>query len=498
MPLRYRYNCWHPESVQETRAEVRETHSSVVLLLGGRAYKFKKAVDLGFLDFRRLEDRARACRREVDLNRRIAPDVYLSTIALKAPDDTTYEHGIAMRRMPEELRLATMIQHGDLVDEQLCALARLLADFHARAARAPLIAAEGGAAGLRRRWVDNLREAEAFRGGTLPDGTFDLIRRLALDYVDGRVELLKERADAGLSVDGHGDLLADDIFCLPDGPRVLDCLDFDDRLRWVDMLDDAAFLAMDLERLGREDLADTFMRRYTEFSGIPVVESLRHHYIAYRAFVRAKVTAIQAQQGDRSAAAQSRRCTELSARHLRAGEVRFILIGGAPGTGKTTIATALAARLGYVLVGTDSIRQESPLASDYSATAKAAIYRMLLERARTALAHGESVVADATWTDQTTRDLAVRVSAETSSPLVAFECQAPTDLAARRAQLRWQAGGSTSAAGARVAAMLAAARVSWPEAIALDTTGGPDQPLRAALDALHPHVDQHLPEVVPA
>jgi predicted kinase len=292
--------------------------------------------------------------------------------------------------------------------------------------------------------------------------------------------------------------LAEDIFCLPDGPRVLDCLDFDDRLRWVDMLDDAAFLAMDLERLGREDLADIFMRWYSEFSGIAVVESLRHHYIAYRAFVRAKVTAIQAQQGDRSAAAQSRRCAELAARHLRAGEVRLILIGGAPGTGKTTIATALAGRLGYVLVGTDSIRQESPLASDYSATAKAAIYRMLLERARTALAHGESVVADATWTDQTTRDLAVRVSAETSSPLVAFECQAPTDLAARRAQLRWQAGGSTSAAGAQVAAMLAAARVSWPEAIVLDTTGDPDRPLRAALDALHPHVDRQLPEVVPA
>jgi aminoglycoside phosphotransferase family enzyme len=100
-----------------------------------------------------------------------------------------------MRRMPDEFRLATMIEHGDRVDEQLCALARLLADFHARAARGPLIAAAGGPAGLRRRWVDNLREAEAFRGGTLPAGSFDLIRRLALEYVDGRAALLKKRAD---------------------------------------------------------------------------------------------------------------------------------------------------------------------------------------------------------------------------------------------------------------------------------------------------------------
>ena len=105
----------------------------------------------------------------------------------------------------------------------------------------------------------------------------------------------------GRVVDGHGDLLADDIFCLDDGPRVLDCLEFDDRLRWLDGLDDAAFLAMDLERLGAPDLAARFLDWYAEFAGDPAPASLRHHYVAYRAFVRAKVACLRYDQGDESA-----------------------------------------------------------------------------------------------------------------------------------------------------------------------------------------------------
>ena len=339
---------------------VRETHSAVVLLVGDRAYKIKKPVDLGFLDFRTEASRRSVCRRELELNRRLAPDVYLDVIAIRGSEGHTYEHGIVMRRMPEDLRLSAMIRRGVDVDDHLRSLARLIAGFHARADRGPQIAEEGSSTGLRRRWSDNLRETEVFRGDLLVEPLHDEISRLALRYIDGRQSMLDRRAADGLSVDGHGDLIAGDVFCLPDYPRVLDCMEFDDRLRWLDVLDDVAFLAMDIEYLQRPDLAERFFAWYLEFSGQRAVDSLRHHYVAYRAFVRAKVACIQATQGLAAAVVDADSYARIALRHLQAGEVTLVLVGGAPGTGKTTLAQGIADHRGWVLLSSDKVRRELP------------------------------------------------------------------------------------------------------------------------------------------
>ena len=327
-------------------AELHETHSGIVILIGSLAYKVKKPVDLGFLDFRTAEARALACARELQLNRRLAPDVYLEIATFSRPDGTPTEPVLVMRRMPDDRRLSTLICNGTDVDDDLRLLARRMAVFHAGAACGPAIAAAAGPVGLRRRWVDNLHETQPFAGTVLDPAVLARIGRAAQRFVDGRTHLLGDRVADGYAVDGHGDLIADDVFCLDDGPRVLDCLDFDDALRWVDPLDDMAFLAMDIERLGRADLAERLLAWYAEFSGTPIPDSLRHHYIAYRAFVRAKVACIRAVQGDEGSARDAVTFADLALWHLEAGEVRLILVGGAPGTGKTTVATAVADRLG--------------------------------------------------------------------------------------------------------------------------------------------------------
>jgi aminoglycoside phosphotransferase family enzyme/predicted kinase len=468
------------------RAAVRETHSAVVLLVGDRAYKIKKPVNLGFLDFRSDRSRREVSRRELDLNRRLAPDVYLDVITVAGADGQSYEHGILMRRMPDALRLSTMVQQGLAVEDHLRALARLIASFHATAARGPEVAIEGTAEGLRRRWVDNLRETETFRGTILAEPLHDRISQLALRYVDGRAMLLAERATAGLVVDGHGDLIAEDVFCLPDYPRVLDCIEFDDRLRRLDVLDDAAFLAMDLEHLGRPDLGAHFLRWYHEYSGTPQVTSLSHHYIAYRAFVRAKVLCIQAAQGRTSAVAEADQYAKLALRHLQAGEVRLVLVGGAPATGKTTVAGGLADRLGAVLLSSDAVRREMRFAPGdrYTDSAKAATYQQLLARAERAMQHGESVIADATWGESEMRALAQQTAAATASTLVALECTAPIEVAAVRAQQRFERGGDRSEAGPEVARKLAADRSPWPGATGVDTTGDAEQALTHALTAI--------------
>jgi len=465
---------------------IHETHSGVVVLAGAHAYKIKKAVDLGFLDFRTEAVRAAACRREVELNRRLAPDVYEDLATVTGSEGQVLEHVVVMRRMPDDLRLSTLIADGADVSGHLHALARLMADFHAKADRGPAISREGTATGLRRRWSNNLDETEQFRGSVLDPRVHDQIRSLALRYVDGRGPLLSERAESGLVVDGHGDLIAQDIFCLPDYPRVLDCLEFDDLLRWVDVLDDVCFLAMDLERLGRRDLALTFLGWYEQFSSIPTVPTLTDHYIAYRAFVRAKVACIRAAQGDALSRTEADDLARLALAHLLAGEVRLVVVGGAPGTGKSTLAAALADRLGFSLLSSDRVRQDLAFtpAQRYTPASRQATYRELFARARLLLEHGESVLLDATFTDLHSRELAEHVAIGTESRLVRLECQAPPDLAAARAQRRHDAGGATSEADADIARVLARGREPWPQAVPIETAPAFDVAIRRAEQAI--------------
>ena len=284
--------------VHEPYADVSETHSAVVFFAGDRAYKLKKPVSLGFLDFSTPEARAAACQREIELNRRFAPDVYLGVVEVRDPAGRVCDHLVAMRRMPASRRLSALVQAREPVGAAVRQVARILAAWHASAPRGPAISEQGSRDALWRRWTDNIEQIRPLQGGVLGESDVDEVQRLAGRFLAGRAPLFDARIRGGRVLDGHGDLLAEDIFCLQDGPRILDCLEFDDRLRWVDGLDDAAFLAMDLERLGASELAERFTSWYIEYSGDPAPASLRHHYTAYRAFVRAKVSCLRCRQGD--------------------------------------------------------------------------------------------------------------------------------------------------------------------------------------------------------
>lgn len=227
---------------------------------------------------------------------------------------------------------------------------------------------------------------------------------LAQRYLGGRGPLFAHRIAEGRAGDGHGDLLADDVFCLDDGPGVLDCIEFDDRYRLDDALADVAFLAMDLERIGRPDLTERFLAAYREHADDSWPASLAHHHVAYRAQVRAKVTAIRATQGDRSAGPEAVRLLDLAHRHLNAGAVRLVVVGGLPGTGKSTLAAGLGDACGATVLRSDEIRKEltglaphepAPAAFGeglYRPELTAATYTEMLRRAEITLGLGETVV----------------------------------------------------------------------------------------------------------
>ena len=477
---------------------VAETHSGLVFFAGDRAYKLKKAVDLGFLDFTNREEREAACRREVSLNRRLAPDVYLGVADVHDAAGEVCDHLVVMRRMPAGRRLSTLVLEGAPVEAELDDLARLVAAFHAGAERSPAADRAAGADALGERWTANTGGLAGFADRFIDAAAVAAVDRLAQRYLAGRGLLFASRVAGGRACDGHGDLLADDIFCLDDGPRVLDCLEFDDALRLGDVLADVAFLAMDLERLGRLDLAGRFLDAYQAASGDEWPASLAHHHIAYRAQVRAKVAAIRAEQGVPDSAAQAQRLLELAHAHLEAGRVRLVLVGGLPGTGKSTLGRGLGDATGAMVVRSDVVRKElaglpadQPAAAPfgeglYTAAATAATYDEFLARAEDGLRLGETVVLDASWTDEGRRADARCLAEATASDLVELRCVAPAEVVAERIAARASVGGDASDADTAVAEAMAAVADPWPTSIAVDTVADPAVVVRAALRHVGP------------
>ena len=384
-----------------TETKVVETHTAILFFVGDHVYKLKKAVDLGFLDARERSAREAACHREVDLNRRLAPDVYRGVIALVDEHGDVVDHVVDMRRMPDDRRLARCIERGEDVSGALWTIAHQVAALHGRSTPSPVHDALATRNAVQQRWADGFEQLGRLDLAPELARGLEEMERLALRYLAGRAPLFDERIRRGWIRDGHGDLQAEDIFLLPDGPRILDCIDFDERYRWGDVLADVAFLAMDLERLGRPDLARTFLAQHRELSADTWPASLAHHEVAYRAHVRAKVEILRcAQDGTLPTAAdRAEPYVELADRHLRDAQVQLVLVGGGSGTGKSTLARELGDRLGAVVLRTDEVRQRMAEAAGldrYEPDAVLATYQEMLLEARRLVGLGEHVVLDAT------------------------------------------------------------------------------------------------------
>lgn len=482
---------------EQVPAAIAETHISVLVSIGDLVYKLKKPVSLGFLDFSDRQQRERACHCEVELNRRLAPDVYLGVADVLGVDGEPCDHLVVMRRMPASRRLAALVEARAPLDDLLSDVARRVAAFHAATETSAEIAAAGRRDAVQAIWEASFRQLRTF---TEPEQPLDpeacrRVEDLVRGFLAGRARLFDHRIARGAVRDGHGDLQAEDIFCLDDGPRILDCIEFDDHLRHGDVLSDVAFLAMDLERLGAPEAAAWFLARYREFAGETYPQSLAHHYIAARAHVRCKVACLRHGQGDAGAAAAARSLLDLTARHLEAGRVRLVLVGGLPGTGKSTVAAALADATGWSVLRSDEVRKDvagvghatvaiaAPGEGLYRPELTGTTYGALLERARTALELGESVILDASWSSGRHREAARKLAETTSSDLVELRCDAPVEVTEQRIRDRLAAGADPSDATPAVAAAMADRFEPWPTASTVDTAATVESALGQALDA---------------
>jgi aminoglycoside phosphotransferase family enzyme/predicted kinase len=475
-----------------------ETHISTLFFVGDRVYKVRKPVQFGFLDFRSRTARQEDCEREVSLNRRLAPDVYLGVADLSV-EGRLVDHMVVMRRMPQDRQLATLAGRGADLDPCLHRVAETLVTFHGRAERSPAISADATDTALRGLWQESFDETDSFVGSILDGDDETEIRALVARWIEGRKPLLDARITSGRVCDGHGDLQAEDIFCLDDGVRILDCIEFSDRLRHGDVCADVTFLAMDLERLGRPGAATRFLLDYQRLAGDPFPDTLVHHYCGSRAYVRAKVACLRSLQEPDGSRQEARQLQRLALDHLRRARVRLVLVGGLPGCGKTTLATGLADATGWTVLRSDEIRRQvgdpaidsSPgetlgyREGRYGPAATASVYQELLRRAEHWLGLGQSVVLDASWTDNSWRDAARSLADRTCSDLAELQCEAAPTLAADRIARRLEYHADISEATPEIGRAMSRTADPWPSATVVDTTAlAPDEAVTRALFAL--------------
>lgn len=405
-------------------AELHETHASWVVLAGDRAWKVKKPIAFAFLDQRTPALRRAACEAELELNRPLAPGLYLAVrglapdaeegVRLTEPGDPeAVEYAVEMRRFAERDTLAGRIAEGTLDDADLRGVAARLAEFHAQApvaASAPRTAAAAAAAELER--LDrNGEELIALLDDAGERAHVAAQLRCGAAFAVRAAATFAARAAAGRVRELHGDLRAEHV--LP-GPPVLvfDRLEFNRAWREIDVADELAFLAMDLTALGRPDAARTLLEAYRAAGGDPGDAALLAFHGLYRAHVRAKVTLLRGRQGDHvsgaiTEAAALLAVAERCAWRLRLGQV--LVVCGPSASGKSVLAAELGARSGRAVLSSDVIRKRlAGVAS--TARAGAHVYdaamnaRTYEELARAAAAEPDGAVVDATFRRREDRD----------------------------------------------------------------------------------------------
>ena len=299
----------YPEATQ--RVELIQTHISYVFLTERHAYKVKKPLNLGFLDFSTLRKRHHFLQQELILNRRLAAEIYLAVLPLVrhgldyrlGGPGKAVEYALQMRRLPQERMMDEVAARGELTQEILDRIVQRLVPFYAQAATGPRINKFGAPAVIRFNHEENFAQIRPFVSTILPEAAFQDMVNYSLGFLAGQQELLRRRLREGRIRDCHGDLHMRNI-CLEDGIYIFDCLEFNPRFRYSDVAADIAFLAMDLDFNGYQELSDYFVRAYAAAAADPDCLQVLDFYKCYRAVVRGKVNALAATEPELSPAAR--------------------------------------------------------------------------------------------------------------------------------------------------------------------------------------------------
>ena len=441
------------------RVEIIETHASLLFLAGDRVYKLKRAVKYPYLDFSTAERRKRACEAELTLNRRTATAIYLEIrgigrtptdgIAFSSPD-AAIDWVVVMRRFDQAVLFDALARRGGLTAQLMDALADHVASFHAKAEQ---YFDRGGAAEMAELAEIQYRCLAAIQHAGFEREQVQEIRGKWRERVATVAPLLKRRRAIGKIRHCHGDLHLRNI-CLFDGkPTLFDCLEFDESLAGIDVLYDLAFLLMDLDHRGLANFANRVLNRYLDRTQEDDGLAAMPFFLSLRAGIRAHVTAtaLERASGDLARtemASEARGYLGLAHRSLQTEPCRLIAIGGFSGTGKSTLAAALAPEIGLRpgarILRSDVIRKlllgvdpETRLPADaYTREMSKRVYDTLRQKAATGLAAGYSVIIDAVALMPEERRCFAEVARSMAVPFSGFWLEGPAATLANRIRER--------------------------------------------------------------
>ena len=495
--------------------EVVETHVSQLFFTDSHVYKIKKPVDVGFADFTTLEKRRANSERELALNGRFSPSVYLGVLPVTQRDGLVEINGdgevvdyvLKMRRLPHERMLEALLVEGEVTEEDVRRVARRVAEFHAGAETSDEIRRVGGTDALSRLVEENFAQTEGYVGRLVSRAVFDDVAAYSRAFFRERGRLLHEREAAGRVRDGHGDLHAAHV-CLENGIDFIDCLEFSAEYRYGDTALDLGFLAMDLDHYRRRELAAVLVDAYIGASGDDGARAVLDFFKCYRAYVRAKVTSMRLDNAELDAGGREATAGEATAYYGQAHgyatavlpERSLFVVMGLPGTGKSTLATRLAEHWGLRLVSSDVERKrlagldatehryEAFGTGLHTAEHDDATYDSLVRRSLEQLAQG-SVIVDASLTQPRYRERLIAAAGEAGVEAWLVECEAPPEVVRARITARIAAGTDPSDATTEIYDRRLAERVPVTEVgperhVRVETDAAPAEVLSRALQGL--------------
>jgi uncharacterized protein len=420
-----------PQSYPHSPAEVRviQTHISSVFIASPFVFKVKKPVDLDFLDFSTLEKRHHFSERELELNRRLCPEIYLGVVPIyKTGSGFSYnakgeivEYAVQMKELPHGWFLSELLEKNLVDEKEIDRVISTLRQFYESERPTPEIEQWGTPEKLKISTDENFAQVEPFLRRTISPIAFETIRHFTNQFYAANAKLFCDRIRQHRILDCHGDLHLDHIHLTPEATTIFDCIEFNDRFRFIDIANDLAFLAMDFDFKGRSDLGNLLLRNAArEFDDAGMLK-VANFYKCYRAFVRGKVESLQAaekettnpQEHERQAAHYFRLALQYA---VSGSEPLMLGVMGRVGTGKTTVAKQLASELDWPVFSSDEIRKTLagvPLMERtaaelrdkvYSDQMSKGTYKKLLQSGLRALPRHSGVVLDATFSNRANRD----------------------------------------------------------------------------------------------